>query len=71
MAISEKNEVLKKSKCIHLAAITAGLALGNVSAENNNVEGFSPTAKFFSAESRNYSIDCELEENFLESHTGR
>jgi hypothetical protein len=66
MAVSEKNEFLKKNRRVHLAAIAAGLALSNVSAENNGVKGFSPTAKFFDAENRNYSIDCELETNFLD-----
>lgn len=64
MTISKKNGYL-------LAAITASLSMSNVSAGNNNVKEFSPTAKFFSAENRNYSIDCELEENFLASKSGR
>ncbi len=60
MAISKKNEYL-------LAAVTAGLALSNVSA-GNNTEGYtSPNAKFFSAENRSFSIDCNLEQNLLEA----
>jgi hypothetical protein len=65
MAVSEKNEILKKNRRVHLATIVSSLALGNVSAENNDAKGFSPTVKFFDAEIRNYSIDCELEEHFL------
>jgi hypothetical protein len=39
--------------------------------ENNVGEYVSPTARFFSVEDRNYSIDCELEGDFIQPKHGR
>ena len=60
MAVSKKNGCL-------LAAVTASLSLGNVSAENSHaVEEFFPMASFLSAESCAYSIDYEIERGIAE-----
>lgn len=58
MTISEKNMYLK-NKYIHLATVTAGLALGNLSDVSANTGYVSPTATFLSAETCAIPVDCE------------
>ena len=69
MSTSEKNK-LKKNQCIHLATIVASLALGHVSDIHGNNEEFSPMTSFLSAESCDYSVDCEIINEFA-SPSGR